>query len=89
MATEKQMDELVEAVNDIACQISDIAGPFDRDDVNNIVDSLCRIADALDRIKPPPPPIPKTPANNYWVRRQWEEEHGRAWTPEDSESAGE
>jgi hypothetical protein len=83
MATEKQMDELISAVNDIACQISDNNSPFDRDDVHSIVTSFWRIADALERITPPPPKPPITPANNYWARKQWEEENGRPWTSEE------
>ena len=80
MATEKQMDELIEAVSDIAGQISDNYSPFDSDDVHIITNSLYRIAEALDRMNPPPPKAPLTPKNNFWVRKAWEEENGRPWT---------
>jgi hypothetical protein len=53
---------------------------FDRDDINFITDSLYKIAAALERISPPPPPTVLTPANNYWKRQAWEKEHGREWT---------
>ena len=80
MATEKQMDELVSAVNDIACQISDNYSPFGSDDVQIITTSLYRIAEALERMSPPPPKPELTPKNNYWARKRWEEENGRPWT---------
>ena len=84
MATEKQMDELIEAVNDIAGELSNNCNPFDVDDVHSITTSLYRIADALERINPPPPKEPLTPKNNYWERKRWEAENGRPWTEEEA-----
>jgi hypothetical protein len=89
MATEKQIDELIEAVNDVSSQISDNYSPFTSDDVHSIVTSFWRIADALERMSPPPPKPVLSPANNHWLRKRWEEENGRPWTPEESTKTGE
>jgi hypothetical protein len=78
MATEAQMDKLIDAVENISLESED--SNFDRDDVNSITDSLFRIAEALERLSPPPAPTVLTPANNYWKRKEWEKEHGREWT---------
>lgn len=83
MATEKQMDELISAVNEISEQLGD-RSRFDWDDIQTITTSLFRIAEALDRMNPPPPKPPLTPANNYWARKRWEEENGRPWTDKES-----
>lgn len=83
MATEKQMDELIEAVNDIAAEISNRENTVGLDDINIITTSLWRIAEALERMSPPPPKKPLTPKNNYWARKRWEKEHGRIWTDQD------
>jgi hypothetical protein len=78
MATEAQMDKLIDSIENISLESE--GSNFDRDDVNSITDSLFRIAEALERLSPPPPAKIMTPANNYWKRKAWEEEHGREWT---------
>lgn len=81
MATEAQMDKLIDAVNDIAMDTRQV--PYDSDDVNSITNSLFRIAEALERLSPPPPAKELTPTNNYWKRQAWEKEHGREWSNEE------